>query len=154
MSGLPQWYRRTKKAKPNPADHHLSPNHSVFAEFSETMTTTQWRWHKLNESGTVFCGGHMYQLVGKGIGSGMVEVKKAEHPIGWKPEVKIPKAKEKHHFAAGHAAEQNFVERMTVKQWRQHLLDEDDTIIFKGTVQKLVARSIGFGVVEVSKSFR
>jgi hypothetical protein len=40
---------------------------------------------------------------------------------------------------------------MTAKEWRQVLLNGQDSIIFAGTPTRLIARSLGFGVVEVSK---
>jgi hypothetical protein len=46
---------------------------------------------------------------------------------------------------------ENYVQRMTTKEWKQVLLNEDDTIIFKGRLWRLKARSLGYGVVEVRK---
>ena len=42
-------------------------------------------------------------------------------------------------------------QRMTVEHWRLILLHNDDSIVFKGRVTRLVAKKLGFGVVEVSK---
>ena len=50
-----------------------------------------------------------------------------------------------------HWAYQDYVQRMTTKEWRQILLKGDDTVIFQGRTWRLVAHSIGYGVVEVSK---
>lgn len=47
---------------------------------------------------------------------------------------------------------ESYKERITVSQWREILLDERDTMIFKGTVRQLVAKNLGYGVVEVSKA--
>ncbi len=45
----------------------------------------------------------------------------------------------------------DYKQRMTTKEWKQILLNEDDTVIFEGRVWRLKARSLGCGVVEVSK---
>jgi len=47
---------------------------------------------------------------------------------------------------------ESYTERITVSQWREVLLDERDTMIFKGNVRQLVAKNLGYGVVEVSKA--
>ena len=44
-------------------------------------------------------------------------------------------------------------QRMTIKQWREILLAEEDSIVFKGTPCKLKAKNIGAGIVEVQKVF-
>ena len=44
-----------------------------------------------------------------------------------------------------------YKERMTTKQWKECLLAEDDMIIYKGRLRRLTAKSLGAGVVEVSK---
>jgi hypothetical protein len=46
---------------------------------------------------------------------------------------------------------EEFSQRMTTKEWKQILLDEQDKIIFKGYMRRLVAKRLGAGVVEVSK---
>ncbi len=46
---------------------------------------------------------------------------------------------------------EDHVQRMPVAQWRKILLDERDTITWRGHVRRLVGKSIGFGLVEVSK---
>jgi len=61
--------------------HHLSGNHCTIKDYSETMTAAQWKWHLLNEDCSVFYMGCLYKLVGKSIGFGIVEVKKASKPI-------------------------------------------------------------------------
>jgi hypothetical protein len=48
----------------------------------------------------------------------------------------------------------NYVQRMTAKEWRQILLDKEDNIIFQGHPLRLIAKNIGYGVVEVSKELR
>lgn len=45
----------------------------------------------------------------------------------------------------------SYRERMTTKQWREVLLQGNDTIIFRGNVCKLKAENLGAGVVEVYK---
>lgn len=42
-------------------------------------------------------------------------------------------------------------QRMTTKDWKQILLREDDTIVFRGKIVDLKAKKLGYGVVEVSK---
>ena len=51
----------------------------------------------------------------------------------------------------GHIDQEDFVERMTAKQWRQVLLAGRDTLIVKGKVRRLKAKNLGCGVVEVTK---
>ena len=45
----------------------------------------------------------------------------------------------------------NYRQRILSKDWRKILLNDDDTVIFQGRVMRLVGRSMGSGVVEVSK---
>ena len=47
----------------------------------------------------------------------------------------------------------DFRQRITTKQWKQLLLDENDRIIFKGHIRPLKAKSLGAGVVEITKDF-
>jgi hypothetical protein len=44
-----------------------------------------------------------------------------------------------------------FFQRMTTKQWKQILLNEQDRVIFQGHLITLKAKRLGSGVVEVSK---
>lgn len=44
-----------------------------------------------------------------------------------------------------------YSERFTTAQWKQILLDHRDRIIYKGCVCQLIAKKLGYGVVEVSK---
>lgn len=53
-----------------------------------------------------------------------------------------------------HWSIEGYRQRMTVKEWRKILLDERDSVIFRGTVRRLVAKPLGAGVVEVSKEAR
>ena len=46
-----------------------------------------------------------------------------------------------------------YQQRMTKAEWREILLAEQDTLIFKGTICKLVAENMGFGIVSVYKVF-
>ena len=46
---------------------------------------------------------------------------------------------------------ENYRQRMTTKEWRELLLNEEDHIIFKGHMRHLKAKPIGAGVVEVFK---
>lgn len=45
----------------------------------------------------------------------------------------------------------DYEQRIPAKDWRTLLLNSDDKIIYKGRVVKLVAKDLGYGVVEVSK---
>ncbi|MFA5557834.1 MAG: hypothetical protein WDA59_00015 [Methanofastidiosum sp.] len=44
-----------------------------------------------------------------------------------------------------------FKQRMTKKEWKQILLNEEDTIVYKGNIVKLKVNNLGCGVVEVYK---
>jgi len=47
----------------------------------------------------------------------------------------------------------DYHQRMTIKQWREVLLNKDDQlIIFQGEVYELKAKNLGAGVVEVYKT--
>jgi len=46
-------------------------------------------------------------------------------------------------------AERFVRQRVSVRVWRDALLNEQDTIVAQGRVRKLVAEKIGCGVVEV-----
>jgi hypothetical protein len=52
---------------------------------------------------------------------------------------------------ARHAAYEDYVQRMTTKQWKKLLLDNRDKVVFNGVVRRLVGKSLGAGVVEVAK---
>lgn len=43
-------------------------------------------------------------------------------------------------------------QRMTTKEWKKLLLANEDSIIFRGHVRRLIAKSLGCGVVEIYKS--
>lgn len=47
---------------------------------------------------------------------------------------------------------ETFKQRMTYEEWKQLLLDKDDRLIYQGVLTQLVARDLGYGVVEVSKA--
>ena len=55
-------------------------------------------------------------------------------------------------LSKNHWATEDFCQRKTVAEWRKILLEERDTITWRGHVRKLVGRNIGFGVVEVTKA--
>jgi len=59
--------------------------------------------------------------------------------------------KKQHKLSDNHWRMEHFSERMTTQEWKEHLLREDDKIIFEGRCRTLVAKKIGCGVVEVSK---
>lgn len=46
----------------------------------------------------------------------------------------------------------NYRQRMTIKDWRELLLNDDDKIHFGGKVVRLSAKALGAGVVEVYKA--
>lgn len=48
----------------------------------------------------------------------------------------------------------DYRQRITSKQWKVLLLNDDDKIIFQGLITQLVGKSLGSGVVEVSKKLR
>ena len=50
-----------------------------------------------------------------------------------------------------HWTMEKYVERMSAKQWRGVLLNGQDTLIVGGNLRQLVAKNLGYGVVEVSK---
>jgi hypothetical protein len=50
-----------------------------------------------------------------------------------------------------HWTVEDYKQRLTTKQWKTILLNEDDKIIFKGRLRQLVAKNLGAGVVEISK---
>ncbi len=46
---------------------------------------------------------------------------------------------------------ESFTQRITTKQWKQMLLDDEDTLIFLGRLRTLKAKNLGAGVLEISK---
>jgi hypothetical protein len=52
---------------------------------------------------------------------------------------------------ARHWKFQNYRQRITTKNWKILLLNDDDKINFYGRIVQLVATSLGYGVVEISK---
>ena len=55
----------------------ISPNHCTMENFTERMTTAQWKAVLLAEVDKIFCKGHLRRLVAKRLGAGVVEVGKA-----------------------------------------------------------------------------
>ena len=51
----------------------------------------------------------------------------------------------------GHWQIEDYRQRMTSKQWKELLLQEEDMIIVKGRLRRLVAKNLGYGVVEIYK---
>ncbi len=47
----------------------------------------------------------------------------------------------------------DYKQRMTTGQWKVILLNNNDTVTYAGRVRQLVAKKLGYGVVEVSKNF-
>ena len=54
-------------------------------------------------------------------------------------------------LSSGHWAIEDFRQRMIMADWRKILLNEMDSLVFRGNVRRLVAKNLGAGVVEVSK---
>lgn len=52
----------------------------------------------------------------------------------------------------GHYNLENFRERMTTAEWKAILLGNNDSIVYKGELRRLVAKKLGYGVVEVYKA--
>ena len=48
----------------------------------------------------------------------------------------------------------DYKQRIEAKQWRAMLLNDEDNIMFNGRCYNLVAKNLGYGVVEVSKEAR
>jgi len=46
---------------------------------------------------------------------------------------------------------ENYRQRITIKQWRKLLLNDDDQIIFHGHLRKLIGKNLGVGVIEIFK---
>ena len=51
-----------------------------------------------------------------------------------------------------HVNQEEFTERVLAKDWQGVLLRYEDKIIKNGHVRQLVAKDIGYGIVEVSKA--
>ena len=45
----------------------------------------------------------------------------------------------------------NFKQRITVKDWKKVLLNHGEVIIYRSCITELVAKNLGYGVVEISK---
>jgi len=45
-----------------------------------------------------------------------------------------------------------FKQRMPVSTWKKILLDNNDRIIVKGCLRQLIAKKMGYGIVEVYKA--
>ncbi len=54
----------------------------------------------------------------------------------------------------GHWQYGEFKQRITRREWKMVLLHNDDRITFEGRVYPLVAKKLGYGVVEISKKPR
>lgn len=51
-----------------------------------------------------------------------------------------------------HWQTEDFKQRMTHQEWKKMLLANEDTITYNACVRQLVAKKLGYGVVEVSKT--
>lgn len=54
-------------------------------------------------------------------------------------------------LSESHYVIEDFKQRMSVKDWKEVLLNDMDTIIFRGEIRQLGAKNLGYGVVEVYK---
>ena len=52
----------------------------------------------------------------------------------------------------GHWTMEQFRENVTIKQWREYLLNHDNHIIVCGRLRELKAKSLGAGVYQISKA--
>ncbi len=46
---------------------------------------------------------------------------------------------------------EHYTQRITSKEWKELLLNGDDTLIFRGRLRKLQYENLGSGVFEISK---
>jgi hypothetical protein len=51
-----------------------------------------------------------------------------------------------------HWTDDTYHQRVTSKDWKFLLLNDDDKVIYKGKITQLKGKNIGCGVVEVSKT--
>ena len=51
----------------------------------------------------------------------------------------------------GHWVLPAYKQRMTTKEWKELLLDDKNHIFYNGILTKIVAKNLGYGVVEVYK---
>ena len=56
-----------------------------------------------------------------------------------------------HILDAQHWVYSDYRQRITTKEWKALLLNDDDRIIFHGRATKLISINLGYGVIEVSK---
>lgn len=54
-------------------------------------------------------------------------------------------------LSTNHWRVEHYVQRMDTKDWRKLLLSSADKIIVCGQSRQLIAKCIGYGVVEISK---
>lgn len=52
----------------------------------------------------------------------------------------------------GHWCSEDYTQRMTTAQWKSILLDENDTVVYRGCIRQLKARRLGAGVLEIYKA--
>lgn len=57
-------------------EHKLSNGHWLTEEYTERMTSAQWRKHLLNEDDTIVVKGYTRKLKAKALGCGVVEIGK------------------------------------------------------------------------------
>ena len=57
----------------------ISSNFSVYADFTQVITTKQWRAFALRHDRNIFCQGKLRKLKATSIGGGLMEV--TSHPV-------------------------------------------------------------------------
>jgi hypothetical protein len=57
-------------------------------------------------------------------------------------------------ISSGHYIMPYYSQRITCKEWKQALLNEEDRVYFRGHCVGLVAKKLGGGVVEVTKNIK
>ena len=53
-----------------------------------------------------------------------------------------------------HFKQLDYKQRVTTKEWKNILLNNQDKIIYKGTVVNLIGKNIGAGVYEIFKNIK
>jgi len=50
-----------------------------------------------------------------------------------------------------HSETEDYIQRLEAVHWKQVLLHRRDVVVFQGRHRQLIAKNIGFGLVEISK---
>ena len=51
-----------------------------------------------------------------------------------------------------HYTTEQYTQRMTAKEWGKMLLLKEDYVVFKGEIRNLIAKNLGYGIVEIYKA--